>query len=692
VALALALALAGFAGARAAGAQAAGGLGASPIVSSVTHAGLPFTIGGSLPTVTLDAPASRSNDTTPSFSGTASDTTTITITVYAGEGTEGEVRATLKVQGNGGSWTSARVSPPLPSGTYTALAAQPSSLGNATGESDPVSFEIDTEPPTVTLKAPPSRSNDVTPSFTGTASEATAVTVEVFEGTRPEGNILATVTAQGTSGTWTSAQLGSPLPSGTHTFTALAIQASEIKNPAGRSAPVTFVVDTEPPTVTLAAPTSPSNDTTPSFSGTASETTPVTVEIFAGPNAEGTVLTTASATGTGGSFTSGQTSAALAGGTFTAVAVQPSAIGNADGSSAPVTFVVDTGSPTVTLNPLPSPSGNAAPSFSGRASDHTPVTVQIYSGGAAEGAVLATVTAEADAGEWASARVTPPLEWGEYTARATQPSSIGNASGASATVSFSVAPIAPAVLTEAASAVTRTSVAMYASVAPQGASVNACSFEYGTTAAYGKSIECGFVSGISAFPAAGTEAVQVFARVYGLAPSSTYHFRIVAVGEGGTGRGTDATFTTLPPLSFGEEGARGRASPSSTGSAAAMTAHAIAALIRAQLTPRGPAARIAALLKSGGLKVMFKAPQAGTVAIYWDYLQRAGRHKPPAVLVASGKLTLRSAGSGALMIRVSRAGRRLLGGAKRIRLTATCIFTPLGAAPIRASATFELKR
>jgi hypothetical protein len=123
-----------------------------------------------------------------------------------------------------------------------------------------------------------------------------------------------------------------------------------------------------------------------------------------------------------------------------------------------------------------------------------------------------------------------------------------------------------------------------------------------------------------------------------------------------------------------------------------MTAHAIAALIRAQLTPRGHAARIAALLKSGGLKVMFKAPQAGTVAIYWDYLQRAGRHKPPAVLVASGKLTLRSAGSGALMIRVSRAGRRLLGGAKRIRLTATCIFTPLGAAPIRASATFELKR
>ncbi len=48
-------------------------------------------------------------------------------------------------------------------------------------------------------------------------------------------------------------------------------------------------------------------------------------------------------------------------------------------------------------------------------------------------------------------------------------------------MTFAVEPIAPAVATEAASAVTRTSAALYASVDPNGAGVSACYFEYGTT-------------------------------------------------------------------------------------------------------------------------------------------------------------------------------------------------------------------
>ena len=46
---------------------------------------------------------------------------------------------------------------------------------------------------------------------------------------------------------------------------------------------------------------------------------------------------------------------------------------------------------------------------------------------------------------------------------------------------------------------TRTSAALYASVNPRGGGVSACYFEYGSTA-YGTDIECGFVSGLSAFP------------------------------------------------------------------------------------------------------------------------------------------------------------------------------------------------
>src|SRR4030081_527754 len=80
-----------------------------------------FSVNALTPTVTLDQPPLRSNDATPSFSGTASDTTSVTVEVYAGASAAGEPLATLKVQGTGGSWVSANVSPPLASGTYTAI-------------------------------------------------------------------------------------------------------------------------------------------------------------------------------------------------------------------------------------------------------------------------------------------------------------------------------------------------------------------------------------------------------------------------------------------------------------------------------------------------------------------------------------------------------------------------------------------
>ncbi len=649
------------------------------------------------PTVTLNQPVSPSNDTTPSFSGTASDITVVTVAVYAGESPEGDPIATLRIQGTGGSWSSANVNPPLANGTYTAVATQPSSVGGETGVSAPVSFEVNTQAPTVTLQAPPSPSKDTAPSFSGTASDATPVTVEIFEGTRAEGNIVATATAQGTGGGWTSGQATPALPSGRRTFTAFATQSSVIGNAAGRSGAVTFMVDTEPPTVTLSPVPSPSNDTTPSFSGTASEATQVTVEIFEGPTAEGTVVASATATGTGASWSSNDAVPALGDGTFTAIATQPSAIENPVGESTPVTFSIDTSPPTVTLNEPPSPSGNTAPSFSGTASDETPVTVDIYSGGTDEGPVVASAEAEANGGEWVSGRATPSLPWGEYTAVATQPSSIGNPSGVSAPVTFSVEPIAPTVATEAPAEVARTSAALYASVEPNGASVNACYFEYGTTGSYGNQIECGFVSEASAFPPADTAAVPVFARIYGLSPSTTYHFRIVAVGEGGTAYGDDETFSTQAPWNFNEGGSSGTSS--SGQSALGTAAGGVEASIARQLAPLGRVARIGSLLRGGAFNARFSSPEAGTAVIDWYYHPPAGngarRTARPAVLIASGARRFHAAGTADLRIRLTAPGRRLLKGLRQIWLTATCVLTPPGVTlgtGLRTSAAFELRR
>jgi hypothetical protein len=643
------------------------------------------------PLVTLDALLPpRSNDATPSFSGSASGTETVTVRVSSGA----ETVRTLKAHPSGGSWATVNVSPPLPDGHYTALATEPGALnGGEPGTSNTVGFEVDTQPPKVTLSPVPARSNQSAPTFSGTASESTPVTVEVFRGPRPEGEILASAEARPENGGWATHSLSPALPSGEHTFTAIAIEPSEINNRPGKSAPVPFVVDTEAPVVRITAPESPSNDTKPSFSGTASEAGTVQVEIFEGSSVAGVPLETVFTHARGGVWSS-PPAPALASGThtFTAIASEESAIGNPTGSSQPVPFVIDTTSPRVTLNALPSPSANRAPSFSGTASDHTPLTVSIYRGATPEGKIVATVEAEVDHGRWASARSSlPALAWDEYTALATQPSSLKNPAGESAPVTFVVAPIAPTVLTQAPSSVTRTSAALYGSVDPHGAPVSSCYFEYGTSASYGNSIECGLVSELSAFPESATSPVPVFARIYGLTPNTTYHLRVVAAGEGGSALGADTSFTTLAPYVFNEGSAGAGAAPPTKPAAGG-----VAAYIASLLTPHGGAARIRALLRSGLFALRFKAPGAGAASIGWYYqpaiAKTGSRFARAPVLVGWGSQKFRGAGSGEMKIRLTSAGRRLLAAAWRIRLTATCVFNSAGAAPVRASGTFELKR
>src|SRR5205823_2554254 len=226
------------------------------------------------PAVTVDQPASPSNDTRPSFTGTASDTTPVSVQIYAGATAEGSVVSSATATRSGGDGTSGRASPALASGQYTAIATQESSLGNPSGVGEPVTFKVETAAPRVTLDQPQSPSNDTTPSFTGTASDTTSVVVQIYAGATAEGSVVSSATATGTGGGWTSGQASPALPSGQ--YTAIATQESSIGNPSGVSEPRTFIVDTNSPTVTLDPVKSPSNDTTPSFSGSASDTTTVT--------------------------------------------------------------------------------------------------------------------------------------------------------------------------------------------------------------------------------------------------------------------------------------------------------------------------------------------------------------------------------------------------------------------------------
>lgn len=89
----------------------------------------------------------------------------------------------------------------------------------------------------------------------------------------------------------------------------------------------------------------------------------------------------------------------------------------------------------------------------------------------------------------------------------------------------------PTVITGAASSVEATAAVLNATVNPNGATVTACTFEYGPSTAYGQSAPC------SSLPGSGMSPVAVSAPISGLTSKAVYRFRITATSAGGTSYG-----------------------------------------------------------------------------------------------------------------------------------------------------------
>jgi hypothetical protein len=102
-------------------------------------------------------------------------------------------------------------------------------------------------------------------------------------------------------------------------------------------------------------------------------------------------------------------------------------------------------------------------------------------------------------------------------------------------------PAPPAVVTGPASGVSSTLATVNGTVNPQGQPTS-YHFQYGTTTGYG-SLTATMNAG------SGTTNVAVLAKLAGLKPGTTYHYRLVAQNATGTATGGDRTFTTtIRPL------------------------------------------------------------------------------------------------------------------------------------------------
>jgi hypothetical protein len=99
---------------------------------------------------------------------------------------------------------------------------------------------------------------------------------------------------------------------------------------------------------------------------------------------------------------------------------------------------------------------------------------------------------------------------------------------------------APSVSAVAADTITTDSARLTAKVNPNNQATT-YRFEWGTNTSYGTRVPANF----DAVAGSGGQPVKVTAEIDDLAPTSEYHFRLVATNSTGTTQGPDSTFTTL---------------------------------------------------------------------------------------------------------------------------------------------------
>jgi hypothetical protein len=428
-----------------------------------TSAAVTFRVDTTAPSVSLTSPApgSATSDTTPTFAGlagtAADDSATVTVRLYAGGSATGTPLETLIAGVQAGGSFSVDPAGPLAEGTYTVQATQSDVAGN-NGASAAVTFDVDTTPPAVTLTAPVdgSATSDTTPTFRGTAGatpgDSATITVKVYSGPSVAGTPVEVLSASRQADASFAVAAFPALTQGLYTVQA---HQSDSAGNAASSTPVTFRIDTAIPTVTLTSPAAgaATNDTTPTFAGTAGtdagDSATVTVRVYSGASAGGTPVQTVTATRQPGGSFAVDASPALAEGRYTAQASQTNDVGNT-GLSEPVTFRVDTTAPVLqlttpvdgaALNETTPPIRGVADSAVG---DSPTITIKLYAGSAVSGTPLQTLTATRQTGSFFGVAPFPALAEGTYTAQAQQSDNAGN-TGSSAPTTFRIDTTAPTV-------------------------------------------------------------------------------------------------------------------------------------------------------------------------------------------------------------------------------------------------------
>jgi hypothetical protein len=237
--------------------------------------------------------------------------------------------------------------------------------------------------------------------------------------------------------------------------------------------------------------------------------------------------------------------------------------------------------------------------------------------------------------------------------------------------------------------VTSSAATLDGSVDPEGLEVSACEFQYGLTVGYGSSVPC------SALPGAGATAVGVSALLSGLAPGTTYHYRVLASNPAGTSYGTDATFTTLQePVSPPTGNTLTSPMPTATVEPAALGGlGGVLSPFRVSLA----STRLAATRRGTvPVTVLCTAPTtscSGTITLQSSIplhpkrSQAARRHDNVTLTIAAGRFTTGNAHPATIQLRLSPTALRLLTLNGSLRATAAITARDTTGTPSTAQTT-----
>lgn len=324
--------------------------------------GIPTVTDDNAPVVGSVVALGSTNDTTPTFSGTG--TAGDTMTIY-NNGTTVLGTATVRADG---SWSFTPTTP-LGQTTYNISVMETDPAGNNSAQSGSITFTIDTTPPaTPTISsavddvggfkgtlATNSVTDDSSPAVKGTGTAGDTITL--YNGA----TVVGSAVVDGT-GNWTVTPT-SALADGTYNLTAIETDAAG--NPSGSSntfvltvnttplaAPViTQIIDDVDPVTTPLTNGSFTNDTTPTFKGTG--TVGSTVSIYDNGSTVAVITTTVGADGTWSI-----TLPALAQGLHSLTVGAADVMGNTIAPSTPTLITVDTSAPSApVVLPVTDPTG-----------------------------------------------------------------------------------------------------------------------------------------------------------------------------------------------------------------------------------------------------------------------------------------------------------------------------------------------